>query len=81
MRLKAPKKPKGEFYLKVGDEYLSVGFVPLCAPKQPLTQYEREFQERPLTVRCPLCGLVMVSCYNSHTEKWIQFCPECGIFG
>jgi hypothetical protein len=33
MRLKASKKPVGEFYLKVGEEYLSVGFVPLCGPR------------------------------------------------
>jgi predicted RNA-binding Zn-ribbon protein involved in translation (DUF1610 family) len=68
MRVKASKKTVGEFYLRVGDDILSVGFVPLCAPK------------RPLTVRCPLCGIVMKT---MHTKKngTIYFCPECGIHG
>jgi predicted RNA-binding Zn-ribbon protein involved in translation (DUF1610 family) len=69
MRLKASKKPVGEFYLKVGEEYLSVGFVPLCAPK------------RPLTVRCPLCGVVMKSLRFKKGKKETLFCPECGIHG
>jgi hypothetical protein len=80
MRLKARKGTVGEFYLKVGEEYLSVGFVPLCAPK------------RPLTVRCPLCGIVMVALKTKGMPKdpsrvvlyahgYEYFCPECGIRG
>lgn len=48
------------FYEDLG---LSVGFVPLCS------------QNRPLTVRCPMCGLVML---HNGTE---YFCPDCGIIG
>lgn len=50
------------FYEDLG---LSVGFVPTCGPK------------RPLTVRCPMCGLVMV--HHELIDKY--FCPDCGIIG
>ena len=46
------------FYEDLG---LSVGFVPICAP------------ERPLTVRCPMCGIVM----NYTDDNY--YCLECGI--
>ena len=49
-----------DFYDVLG---LDVGFVPVCAP------------ERPLTVRCPMCDLVML---HNGTE---YFCPDCGIRG
>ncbi len=45
------------FYEGLG---LDVGFVPLCAQK-------------PLTVRCPMCGIVM-----DHTDDK-YFCLDCGI--
>jgi hypothetical protein len=49
------------FYEDLG---LSVGFVPLCA------------DSRPLTVRCPFCGLVMLDVPNK--DSYDYFCPECG---
>ena len=47
-----------EFYEGLG---LRVVVIPLMTP------------ERPLTVSCPMCGLVMM---NSGTK---YFCPDCGI--
>ena len=52
------------FYEGLG---LSVGFVPLY----PLSE--------PLTVKCPLCGLVMLSIPNKY--DYMYCCPECGILG
>ena len=43
------------------DNGLSVGFAPLCG------------SNRPLTVRCPMCGIVM----DYTNDKY--FCLECGI--
>ena len=91
-----------DFYEGLG---LSVGFVPLCAPKwvlfdkksnRPetmklkdaeydfLAEFDSELLEfytekkgrKPLTVRCPFCGLVMIDVPNK--DSYDYFCPECG---
>jgi len=54
------KQPKDECWVNVNGVDLLVGFVPLCGPKA-------------LTVRCPMCGLVMM---HNGTK---YFCPDCGI--
>jgi len=53
-----------ELYKSLG---LRVSFVPLCG------------SQRPLTVKCPLCGLVMLEIPNKDAYDYI--CPECGIIG
>ena len=53
-----------KFYKTLG---LSVGFVPLRAPK------------RPLTVKCPMCQLIMLPIPNG--DDYDYCCLECGIVG
>jgi predicted RNA-binding Zn-ribbon protein involved in translation (DUF1610 family) len=57
------KQPKDECWINVNGVDLLVGFVPICG------------SNRPLTVKCPMCGLVMM---HNGTK---YFCPDCGILG
>jgi len=63
MHKEGRKQDKDERWVNVNGVDLLVGFVPLCGPN------------RPLTVRCPMCGLVLL--HNDVIGEY--FCPECGI--
>ena len=66
--MKGSKTVNNAILKKARELDLGIGFVPLCAPK------------RPLTVKCPMCGLVMDAVLCSAYE-YEYFCPECGIRG
>jgi hypothetical protein len=61
MHKEGRKQPKDECWINVNGVDLLVGFVPLCGSNGPLT------------VRCPMCGIVM-----DYTDD-NYFCLECGI--
>ena len=81
--------------LRMGERELY--FVPLCAPKMPpkvfsvtrgemWLEQERRFEEAGLlTVRCPMCDIVMVHIEPCEDNKVFPepfyMCPECGIRG
>jgi transposase len=62
MRLKARKRALDELETTARELGLDVAYVPLCG-----------VSDRPLTIQCPMCGLVMS--YNGTK----YFCPDCGI--
>ena len=61
---KRPLDEQISFYEGLG---LTVSFVPVREP------------ETPLTVKCPMCGLVMLSIPNGDEYDYV--CTECGILG
>jgi Zn finger protein HypA/HybF involved in hydrogenase expression len=84
--LKPSKKPLDEQWINVNGVDLSVGFVPLCGQIDPSIRKLAQnigighavaemikVLDKPLTVRCPMCDLVMM---HNGTK---YFCPDCGI--
>jgi DNA-directed RNA polymerase subunit RPC12/RpoP len=58
INLKPPKKPVQRFELNVDGEHLSIGFVPLCAPKRVCPTTLAVFPDG--YIFCPYCGKKLI---------------------